>query len=217
MTTQAELLFSEAIREHTLEDHQRAEESGFMRQLLSGALNEGAYFALVAQLWHVYSALEDVARALPESSPARPFVMHELDRVDALEADLTHHYGEGWREHVEPLEATRAYDERLRAVAADWAGGFVAHHYTRYLGDLFGGQVIKRMVIAAYGLSPDAGVSFLTFPDIDRTKPFRDRYRALLDAAPWDDAERERVIDEVRMAYRLNIALFAELDAIYCK
>lgn len=220
MTAQAQtdvpgLVLSEAIREMTLEDHRRAEDSEYMRQLLGGQLDRDAYFALVGQLYFVYSALEDTARSLP--ADAQPFVMHELDRVDALERDLTFFYGTGWREKVLPLESTRVYDERLRTVAASWGAGFVAHHYTRYLGDLFGGQIIKRAVMAAYGLTAEEGVSFLTFPDIDRTKPFRDAYRALLDGAPWDDAEKLRLIEEVREAYRLNTALFAELDRIYCK
>jgi heme oxygenase len=32
-----------------------------------------------------------------------------------------------------------------------------------------------------------------------------------LDAAPWDSAEQERVIDEVLRAYRFNTELFEDL------
>ncbi|TPX03714.1 biliverdin-producing heme oxygenase, partial [Schumannella luteola] len=32
-----------------------------------------------------------------------------------------------------------------------------------------------------------------------------------LDRVDWDDAERERVIDEVLLAYRLNTELFDDL------
>ena len=37
--------------------------------------------------------------------------------------------------------------------------------------------------------------------------------REQLDAAPWDAAEAERVIDEVLLAYRFNTDLFADLAA----
>ena len=39
----------------------------------------------------------------------------------------------------------------------------------------------------------------------------RDRYRAKLDNAPWDEAERARVIDEALVAFECNVAVFDEL------
>ena len=42
-------------------------------------------------------------------------------------------------------------------------------------------------------------------------KAFKETYREQLDAAGWDEAERERVIDEVLHAYRLNTELFEDL------
>ena len=35
----------------------------------------------------------------------------------------------------------------------------------------------------------------------------------LFRSAPWDAAERERVIDEVLLAYRFNTEVFADLAA----
>jgi ribonuclease J len=42
-------------------------------------------------------------------------------------------------------------------------------------------------------------------------RAFKEGYRERLDVAPWDDAERARVIDEVLVAYELNSAMLAEL------
>ncbi|MCP9947801.1 biliverdin-producing heme oxygenase [Actinomadura madurae] len=50
---------------------------------------------------------------------------------------------------------------------------------------------------------------FYRFPG--KPKAYKERYRALLDAAPWDAAEQDRVIAEVKAAYRLNAAVTAEL------
>jgi heme oxygenase len=44
-------------------------------------------------------------------------------------------------------------------------------------------------------------------------KRYRDRYRALLDAAPWDAAAQAGVVAEVRRGYRLNGDLFGDLEA----
>ena len=43
------------------------------------------------------------------------------------------------------------------------------------------------------------------------TLTFKEVYREQLDAAPWDAAEQERVIDEVLLAYRFNTELFEDL------
>jgi heme oxygenase len=103
------------------------------------------------------------------------------------------------------------YVDRIDEIAADhWAGGFVAHHYTRYLGDLSGGQAIRRIMQRHFGFETN-GVGFYLFDQIASPKAFKDTYREQLDAVDWDAAERERVIDEVLAAYRLNTELFDDL------
>ena len=88
----------------------------------------------------------------------------------------------------------------LLVCARTWPAGYVAHHYTRYLGDLSGGQVIGRRMAELLG-EPERGTAFYRFAEIQQPKRFKDEYRRLLDAAPWDDDESGRVIDEVRVAY----------------
>jgi heme oxygenase len=136
-------------------------------------------------------------------------VFDELRRVPALEADLAHLLGPGWRDAAEVLPATAAYVARVRAIGTE-AGTYVAHSYTRYLGDLSGGQVIGRMVQRHYGVA-DEGVGFYAFPAVPKPKPFKDLYRSRVDALPLSDDEREAVVAEARAAFRHNRALFAEL------
>jgi heme oxygenase len=101
---------------------------------------------------------------------------------------------------------------RLNEVAAEWPGGFVAHHYTRYLGDLSGGQMIGRMLSDQFGFDTN-GVLFYIFDQVADPSAFTDTYRAQLDAAPWSADEQERVIAEVELAYSLNSGLLEGLDA----
>jgi heme oxygenase len=49
------------------------------------------------------------------------------------------------------------------------------------------------------------------FDGIGKLKPFRDRYRQLLDRAPLTPAERQAVIAEAVTAFELNTAVFADL------
>jgi heme oxygenase len=88
----------------------------------------------------------------------------------------------------------------------------VAHHYTRYLGDLAGGQVVGKVLERTYGVT-GPGALFYDFSALGSPSRFRARYRALLDAAPWDDIEQRRVADEAVRAFELNIAVFEELAA----
>ena len=38
------------------------------------------------------------------------------------------------------------------------------------------------------------------------------RYRGLLDAAPWSEEERERILTEVGLGFRMSGAMFEELS-----
>ena len=84
----------------------------------------------------------------------------------------------------------------------------MAHHYTRYLGDLSGGQAIGRILNRTFELA-GAGLAFYHFPV--RPKPYKDAYRARLDALDLADDAIDRAVDEVRVAFSLNQALFDEL------
>lgn len=181
-----------------------------MIALTAGELPLEGYAALAVQQHAVYAVLEQAADVMSADPVAGLFVADELTRLGALEADLEFILGPSWRD-VCVTPATEDYCDRLRDVCFTWPAGFVAHHYTRYLGDLSGGQVIGAAVARAYGLGED-GVRFYRFVRIRTPKAFKDRYRGLLDAAPWDARERERVIDEVLVAYALNTRLLASLD-----
>jgi heme oxygenase len=95
-------------------------------------------------------------------------------------------------------------------VGATWPGGFVAHHYTRYLGDLSGGLFIGKLMARQFGFETN-GIGFYLFDEIADPAAFKDVYREQLDAVAWDAAERERVIDEVLAAYQFNTDLFVDL------
>lgn len=205
--------FSAVLRQASVQDHADAESAGYVTDLMEGRLPLSAYAALTARLHPVYTALEEAAEAMRDHPVAGRFVFPELTRGPSLEADLAALLGTDWAEGLGESPAARAYAARIREVAFTWSGGFVAHHYVRYLGDLSGGQIIGRSVERAYGLEDGRGTSFYRFPGL-KAKPFKDAYRALLDEAPFDEEERRRVIAEVRLAYRLNTAIFAELGAL---
>jgi heme oxygenase (biliverdin-producing, ferredoxin) len=205
--------FADLIRDASHAQHTEAENSAFMSDMLNGRLGVAAYLRYTEQLWFVYRALESTAGQLAGDPVAGPFIRPELARTTALERDLDHlHEGADWRSTLRPLPATRTYAARIRTLARDWPGGYVAHHYTRYLGDLSGGQVIRSTAEKTWGFAHKGdGVRFYVFDGIANPAAFKREYRALLDAVPADGPERLRIVDECKHAFDLNTALFREL------
>jgi heme oxygenase (biliverdin-producing, ferredoxin) len=201
---------SARLRNATREEHERTESSPFVAALLDGRLDRDAYTALLGQSYLFYRVLEEAGEAWREDAVVGPFVSEELLRRAALEADLAWLAGPAWRESLDPLPATRRYVDRLRAVCFDSAAAFLAHHYTRYLGDLSGGQIIRRRLRQVYGLTTD-GVRFYVFDRVPKPKLFKDRYRELLDGLPWDDREQATLLAEANEAFRLNRGVFDDL------
>ncbi|MEV7685281.1 heme oxygenase (biliverdin-producing) [Streptomyces bungoensis] len=204
--------FSTVIRTASRGQHLAAESSSFMSDLLGGRLGVAAYARYTEQLWFVYEALEGAAGRLAADPVAGPFVRPELLRLPALERDLAHLRGAGWRAGLSALPATVAYADRVRACAEHWPGGYVAHHYTRYLGDLSGGQVIRDRAERTWGFARKGdGVRFYVFGDIASPAAFRRDYRERLDAVGADELERQRMVAECNRAFALNTAVFEAL------
>lgn len=203
--------FSQALRERTWASHGESEGAGFMTNLMKGEGTLDDYTQLVVQHYFIYEVLEEVAATKATDPDAGPLFAAELVRMPAIQADLDHLMGAGWRDRITPLPTTVRYCERMREVA-DWTGGVIAHHYTRYLGDLSGGQHIGKLMQRHFGLGEE-GVAFYSFAEIESPAEFKDAYRAQLDSIEWTEEERNRVIDEVLVAYQYNTDLFFDLDA----
>ena len=202
--------FSQALRERTRGGHSESEGASFMGDLMTGKGSRDDYIALVAQHYFIYAALEAAAEAMKDDVDAAAFITPQLTRLPALEADLRFLLGDDWLDQIAPLPTTARYVDRIETVAATWSGGFIAHHYTRYLGDLSGGQIIRTLMQRQFGFETN-GVGFYLFDQIAKPKEFKDTYREQLDSVGWSAEERERVIEEVMVAYRFNTELFVDL------
>lgn len=204
--------FSTVIRTASHEQHVEAETSTFMSDLLAGRLGVEAYARYTEQLWFVYEALEAAAERLAADPVAGPFIRPELFRLRALERDLAHLRGADWRSSVSALPATASYASRVRDCAESWPAGYIAHHYTRYLGDLSGGQIIRDKAERTWGFERKGdGVRFYVFEEITNPAAFKRSYRELLDSVRADGAEKQRIVSECKRAFALNTALFGEL------
>ncbi|MGW0434763.1 biliverdin-producing heme oxygenase [Micromonospora sp. NPDC003197] len=203
--------FSVRLRAATWTDHRAAESEQFVSALIAGELGRNRYAALVAQHYFIYRVLEEAAAALRTDPVAGVFVDDDLTRLPSLVADLEFLLGTDWEHRISVIPATAAYLARMREVCWTSPARFVAHHYTRYLGDLSGGLFIGRSVVRTYELPDGAGASFYRFPAIDDPRGYKAAYRDRLDRMPIDEATRAELIEEVGLAYQHNTAVMAEL------
>jgi heme oxygenase len=102
--------------------------------------------------------------------------------------------------------------ERIHAVAQESPELLVGHHYTRYLGDLSGGQILKNIAQKAMNMDGDDGLRFYVFNDIADEKAFKTTYRSTMDELPIDQAMADRIVEEANHAFHLNMNMFKELE-----
>lgn len=209
MTTQ----FSKEIKEGTKKSHSAAENTKFVASFLKGVLDPEEYRKLITNFWYVYETMEE---RLQETND--PFVNEIkkwnvlLFRTAFIQRDLRYYYGPMWREKQIPTEACNKYCYRITEVANDDPYLLVSHHYTRYIGDLSGGKILRGIAEKALTLPEGEGLHFYDFPRIDDAKEFKTNYRSTLDNIGFTESQQVALIDEANHAFRLNMDLFNEIQ-----
>ena len=194
------------LRDTTHTRHRAAESAPFMAALLRGEIDRAAYADYLSNLHAIYDALES-ALAAHRSEPAfAPFDFPALRRAPVLGADL-HALGFA---PAALRPATQRYVERLQRAAQAQPWRLLGHAYVRYLGDLHGGQLMRRIVAGALQLDAQA-TTFYDFGDEARVRELIAQFRAALDALPLDPAQRDDLVDEACWAFDQHRLLFDEL------
>ncbi|OBC00790.1 MULTISPECIES: biliverdin-producing heme oxygenase [unclassified Gordonia (in: high G+C Gram-positive bacteria)] len=200
---------SQRLREATAVAHRQAESATFIDDLLSGRLDADQYGRLAAQLYFVYRALEEVGTVLAGDPIAGAVLDDRLRRTERLRSDLVALGIDP--QTITPLPAVERYVAAIEATINEPAR-YIAHHYTRYLGDLSGGQVVAHRMREHYGLDAST-LSFYSFDGIDKLKRYKDAYRDRIDALDIDESGVDNLVAEAISAFELNQELFADLDA----
>ena len=202
---------STQLREGTKKSHTMAENVGFVKCFLKGVVEKTSYRKLVANLYFVYSAMEEEMEKLRSHPVVSKICFPELNRKNALEQDLYFYYGPNWRNEIALSPAGQAYVDRIREIATTEPELLVAHSYTRYLGDLSGGQILKKIAEKAMNLET-GGTAFYDFKDIPDEKAYKNHYRQTLDQLPVDQVIADRIVAEANAAFGMNMKMFQELE-----
>lgn len=200
------------LREGTKKAHTMAENVGFVKCFLKGVVEKTSYRKLVANLYFVYSAMEEEMERHRQHPILSKVYFQQLNRQRSLEQDLKYYFGSQWRDAIALSPAGEAYVQRIREVSNNEPELLISHLYTRYLGDLSGGQILKGIAQRAMNLSDGEGTAFYEFEEIPDEKQFKATYRQALDELPIDEATATRIVDEANAAFGMNMKLFQELE-----
>lgn len=199
------------LREGTKTSHTMAENVGFVKCFLKGVVEKKSYRKLVTDLYFVYSAMEDEMERLKDHPIVSKIYFPELNRRESLQTDLRFYYGANWQSEIQITPSGQAYVDRIHEVANQAPELLVSHSYTRYLGDLSGGQILKKIAQNAMNLD-GAGTAFYEFDNIDDEKAFKDMYRAAMNDLDVSQETADQIVEEANDAFGMNMKMFQELE-----
>lgn len=205
------------LREGTKKAHTAAENMGFIKCFLKGTVEKNSYRKLVGNLYFVYSAMEEEMERHRNHEIMGKMYFPELNRKRSLEKDMTYYYGDNWSSEVSPTPGGEAYVQRIREVSEKEPELLLAHLYTRYMGDLSGGQILKKIAQTGMNLTNGQGTAFYEFAQIPDEKAFKANYRQTMNELPIDEATADKIVQEANDAFGMNMKMFQELEGSLIK
>jgi len=115
---------AQRLREGSQTSHTLSENTAFMKCFLKGVVELEPFKKLTADLYFLYSALEEEMGRHGDHPVVGPLVFGELLRTAKLEEDLAYYYGDNWRELVQTTPAGAHYVSRIREVSRSRAISF---------------------------------------------------------------------------------------------
>ncbi|MCP6761064.1 MAG: heme oxygenase (biliverdin-producing) [Fischerella sp. CENA71] len=200
------------LRTGTQKSHTAAENVGFMKCFLKGVVDRNCFAKFLGNLYYVYTELETEIEKHRNHPIVGGIYFPELNRQAALEKDMEFYYGKDWRTCVQASPVAQSYIARIRELSATAPELLIGHAYTRYMGDLSGGQMLQKIAQSVLKLEGYQGTSFYNFDQIPDKKAFKDKYRQALDTLTIDDATAEKIVAEANNSFSFNMKMAQELE-----
>lgn len=196
---------SARLKSTSSNSHRSAEQHPFLKNLFTGNLSPNTYLSYLLQLDSAYSALEQNLSLVPElSALANRF---GLFRCNSIKDDVLY-FKNTYNLPEDPTVAHTLYADHLMKVSKEYPRGLVSHFYTRYLGDLSGGQILKRYVQKAFSETSLNGTSFYQFDDIESPRDAVMQIKQVLDSLQLTEDEVAMLEDECITAFKLSESMF---------
>lgn len=203
------------IKNNSNDLHSVAEKTGFLKRLLEGKASTESYAEYLYNLYEVYKSIEINLEKNSQNQVVKEFVTPEVYRSEAILKDLKFLLKDNF-DTIKPLASTRSYVARINEIGETSPELLVAHAYTRYLADLFGGRTIYGMIKNLYKIEEE-GLNYYKYEHLTdgaEMKGFVMNYHNKLNNIELNDQMKERFINEVSNSYVYNIAISNEIDFI---
>jgi heme oxygenase len=198
------------MRRRTTDLHAQAERSGVVAAVLQGRVSKPRYALYLRNLLPAYQAMERALQRNRDRPGYRELAQPALYRSASIVSDLGELAGPDWATALPLLSSGEDYAARVELAAT--GGGLIAHCYTRSLGDLNGGQILRHRLMQTFGPTFQAH-AFTTFPDIPDPREFSQAYRVSLDRAGDCVPDWGSIVNEAAIAFTMNIHLSVEVEA----
>jgi heme oxygenase len=175
------------LKELTHEQHKNAERSLFVKKLLKKEITPYQYYIYLSNQFLMYTTLESCASTIGILKG-----IEEIKRGNAISKDLQElekDYGFTIPVH---LKSTGEYMKYIYSISED-SEKLLAHIYVRHMGDLSGGQIIKRFV-------PGSGQHYQFNEDVTELK---EKVRAKL---------HDGIADEAKVCFNMIKTFMEELE-----
>ena len=187
-----------------------AENTGFIKRLVDGNATVESYGEYIYNLYFVYKAIEENLEKHKNDIVLKEFITPEVFRAESLLKDSKFLLGYEL-DSVEICDSTRVFVDRLEEISQINPKLLVAHAYTRYLADLFGGRTIFKIIKDNYDIHND-GLNYYMFDEIPDLKAFVMDYHRKLDLIDLNDDEKVKFLNEISLSYVFNISISNELE-----
>lgn len=202
---------SDSLRTSTMAAHKNAETSSFMKLLFKGDCSKESYQHYLWALHEVYQTLESVIDKLKDHSVINKVYFPNLFRLQTLKNDLQE-WGFSLNEEIPETvqQAVKLYCERITHLDKERPELLTAHIYVRYLGDLSGGQMLKKVLPKNF--NREIGFSFYDFSNIDANQTKNEFRQRLDEIGEMSDSLSKEICEEAILSFSLNTHLFKSLD-----
>jgi heme oxygenase (biliverdin-producing, ferredoxin) len=176
------------LKELTAKHHKRAEGTLFVRRMLKKEMTDYEYYTFMRNQLSAYRSLETAAETAGIFDGIR-----QIKRFDNLAKDVSEMEKDTSFTSAPLMTSTIKYAGYIRSIANDH-DKLLAHVYVRHMGDLSGGQVIKRFV-------PGSGEFYNFEGDVDDLK---EKLRSKL---------HDGLADEAKVCFSMVTEFMIELES----